>query len=612
MQVKLLAGKVMIPATITKEGSRLYISCPYNKDLIEEIKSMAGARWHGFDGDKRWSVSDTARNHFQLQYLQNPVGEKSPYHTYDMPLIDVDIKRPVFKHQVEMIRHAVTRRRSILAAEMGTGKTLVAIETMEWALTNEGRRKWLWVGPKSALVSVRLEMEKWKCKVIPTFVTYESLYKMRDHYDGIVFDECSRLKTPTTRRTKAAKDLADKARETNGFILMLSGTPTPKAPSDWWSICEVCCPGFIKEGSLEKFRSKLAIIENVQGAGSFPQLIAWKDDPNKCNLCGLPREAETHNEEISMFGQTSYSHKFEPSVNEVERLGKRLAGLVLVKYKKDCLDLPELFYRKIELAPSKQILHIASLIKEKAARASTALVMLRELSDGFQYEDIVVDSEVCTLCNGTKQILAPVYHEGVTESEIQAGTAKFDMCNIVCTNCGGKGETDITTRKIKVFPTPKDDALIDLLEELEDVGRTIICAGFTGSIDKIVNLVESQGWSWIKIDGRGWTNNLGIKSPEDMVRQFQEGKDKIAIVMHPASGGMGLTLTASSTIIFYSNDFSWESRAQAISRIHRPGMTKAGTIIDLLHLPTDYKVLDNLQRKQSLMALTLDVIKGMI
>lgn len=70
---------------------------------------------------------------------------------------------------------------------------------------------------------------------------------------------------------------------------------------------------------------------------------------------------------------------------------------------------------------------------------------------------------------------------------------------------------------------------------------------------------------------------------------------------------MGLTLTASKFICYYSNDYNAESRQQSEDRIHRAGMDTnvAPTIIDLIHLPTDLMVLENLRNKKDLQHMTL-------
>ncbi len=74
---------------------------------------------------------------------------------------------------------------------------------------------------------------------------------------------------------------------------------------------------------------------------------------------------------------------------------------------------------------------------------------------------------------------------------------------------------------------------------------------------------------------------------------------------------MGITLTASQTILMYSNSFNGEDRVQVINRIHRPGMdvNRGATIIDIVHLDIDQFVLDNLQKKQDLLNLTMGELR---
>jgi hypothetical protein len=67
---------------------------------------------------------------------------------------------------------------------------------------------------------------------------------------------------------------------------------------------------------------------------------------------------------------------------------------------------------------------------------------------------------------------------------------------------------------------------------------------------------------------------------------------------------MGLTLTASDTIIYYSNDFNGESRVQSMDRIHRPGC-RGANIIDLIHLPVDEFVINRLDYKLDLQKITM-------
>ncbi len=622
MDVKLMAGKSMIPVNIQKEGDRLYLKFPYNQKMLAEVKSFEGCRWHGYDEQnprKIWSIKDSDRNQFQLQFLAHPGPDdpENPYHNYDGPLVSVTPNRPVYSHQGNMIDFALTRHYCILAAEMGTGKTLTAIEIMEASKMDD----WLWVGPKSALVSVRVEFTKWRSKVTPRFVTYEGLQKLlaewpseRPAPHGVIFDECSRCKNPTAKRTQAARHLADSIRKEwgpRGFVILMSGTPAPKSPIDWWSICEIARPGYLKEGTIEKFKQRLAIMEmreQFAGGGTYAHLVSWKDDDKKCAKCGLLAEAETHSPEIALFQATSTNHLFEPSVNEVSKLYNRMKGLVDVKFKKDCLDLPDKVYREIICTPTRSLLNAARAVEAKTTSTVMALTLLRELSDGFQYFDRKEGTETCKTCKGTKHVTSPII-EACGEDVTNQATGKIvEWQTVACFACKGTGSVDKFVRDIKSIPSPKDDVLKDVLDEYDDIGRLVIYGGFTGTIDRIVELVLHQGWKIIRVDGRGWHTNMVLKTPEDMVMSFQaKTEPRIAFIGHPGSAGMGLTLTASPAILYYSNDFNAESRIQSEDRIHRPGMdyNRGATIIDLIHLPSDRLVLDNLKNKKRLQDMTM-------
>ncbi len=648
IKVMLKAGTRMTPVTITKEGGRLFFKFGFNKPLMEELKQMEGSKYHGFDEKnprKVWSIVDSQRNQFQLQYLVAPAKDdpNNPYYLYDIPLIQINPRRELKLHQVDLFRHGYTRHYCLFAAEMGTGKTLVAIEVMEAALSL-GVEDWLWVGPKSALVSVRMEFIKWKCPIQPRFITYEGLKKLLEEWPegkkppNVVFDESSRLKNHTAQRTQAARHLANSIREIHGqkgFVIEMSGSPAPKDPTDWWSQSEIACPGFLKEGTVEKLKRTLAVIEmkeSFDGGGAFPTTKTWRDDENKCNKCGLLKEDETHSpaQEFDVTQELPTNHIFEPSVNEIARLYRRLTGLVMVKFKKDCLDLPDKIYREIVCKPTQSILNAAKAIAAKSTTSIGALTLLRELSDGFQYVEVNNGTVPCDRCLGAKRVIELFDknnpEERPNEDEVQKGYrliydedadlyrpgAKIEMAEVEvdCPRCGATGEMDSRTREAKQIPCPKEAALRDLLEEHADVGRIVIYGGFTGSLDRITSIVNSVGWKYIRVDGRGWFSNLLATKAESMMEAFQTGQDKyskVAFIGQPGAAGMGLTLTASPSIVYYSNDFNAESRIQSEDRIHRIGMdsNRGATIIDLLHLPSDLLILNNLKKKRKLQEMSM-------
>ena len=64
--------------------------------------------------------------------------------------------------------------------------------------------------------------------------------------------------------------------------------------------------------------------------------------------------------------------------------------------------------------------------------------------------------------------------------------------------------------------------------------------------------------------------------------RFQQEDEFRWFVGNPHAGGIGLNLTAASTMIYYSNDFSYETRAQSEDRAHRIGQTRSVLYVDFV------------------------------
>lgn len=620
---KMMQGKYMHPVTIRTEGDYHFLSTPFA--LKDEAKMMQGARWMGNDKihpEKVWRVNNVRRNNFNIAYLE---GQR-PFARYTKPLLDQDgqgfrLRKtrtnwrnqviPLFQHQLEMTLHMLIRRQCIIAGEMGTGKTLAAIEAMELSLVPE-----VWyIAPKSALVSVKLECMKWKCRTKIRYMTYDELKKVLANWISgdppprmVIFDESSRVKTHTSQRSQAAFHLAEAMRDAYGddaYIILMSGSPAPKSPLDWYWQCEIACPGFLREGDYAKFTNRLAVLElNEDTAGTkFNKMVCWKDGNEKvCGQCGKAPEDLCHTEIIH-----GKYHNFKQLPNEVSRLYKSMSGLVYVKFKKDCLDLPEKQYRIIRIRPTIDLLRAAKIVQAGCRTTIQSLTLMRELSDGFQYRDVKSGTEVCEACEGNK-----VRHTST-------GAIPCDFC----TDASGQptGSTHKVAREIVEVDSPKLDVVSDLLEENEEQGRIVMYAGFTASIDRLCAHVKKQGWEWIRVDGKGWKTSLPSFGNDwkdlSLNKEFQDPDSKyskIAFIAHPGSAGMGLTLTAASMIVYVSNDFNGESRIQSEDRIHRAGMdvNRGATIVDLILLPTDEKVLDNLKRKRELQSMSLGEVSDAI
>lgn len=594
------------------------------KGLNTEIKtSFENYKYHGYDKVnpvKIWSAPDSQHNQFQLKYLLGG----NPYSRYDLPLIEFTCERDLYEHQFEISAFILTRKCCIIAGEMGVGKTLAMIAVLE-ALGIHDLLAW-YVGPKSGVAAVNRELRKWGSKVSPRMFTYQGMVKaVREWIPGtppprvVFYDESSKLKGEGTQQSLSAAHLADNIRDywgDEGYVVLMSGTPSPKSPLDWWMQCRIACPGFLKEAKVARLNQRMALTEQRRSisGGMYPHRISWLDDENKCADCGMRYAHPNH----------TGKHIFKKSINEVTNLYKRMRGLVIIKLKKDCLDLPEKRYEVIRVKPTVEMLRAAKLIRASSPRAITALTLLRELSDGFQYVETAVGKEECKNCFGKKEILMKIPREALDKMAPQDfDRDSFIEKKLICDNCGGTGETTIYERGIDTVSSPKDDYFIEDLEAHEECGRYIVWGGFTGSIDRLIKMCHKYGWATLRYDRRveGRSATGEILDTEELLdamdrshfnyEPFRVKYPKLCFVGHPQAGGMALTLTASPTELFYSNTFHGEARMQAEDRGHRPGMDEnlGLTIKDLIMFKSCLLVLKNLQTKKRLQNMTLGEIE---
>lgn len=628
-----VGGFIYAPVTYLYKGDIITMQPSFKARGLNKHLKLLGAKWcPGKDGDKFnfacWWLPSTQHNEWQLRYHIRKYTD--PYIVYDST-INFVTEYPLRDYQHDMAADIVSHRGTIEAAEMGTGKTLAWIaattQLVKQGQLNPTEDDIWYVGPVAGVKAVTRELRKWDANFKPKMMTYNGLVTtIKEWGDDIsprmvCFDESSCLKNPTTQRSIAAQHLSDNMRtehENDCRIIELSGTPSPKAPIDWWSQLEIAEPGFIIEGTLAKFKARLCLLEKCEGAyGTFPRIITWFDDENKCAKCGQLRDADCHSVDQNLgFADCT----FEASINEVHNIFNRAKGLVRVTLKEDCLDLPPKQYIEELIRPTADMLRVARTIRETSERAVTALCLLRELSDGFQYTEEIIGYEVCPECLGeceTEQAVA------VNEIDSAAPQTDFEYTYEMqkCPRCGGKGEVPKYRRATDVVDSPKDAILEEDLEQNEDIGRMIIWAGFTGTLDRLVDFVRSKGWSVLKIDGRGlvgmddFGNPLDVDELLDAMDASHPNKEvlrrkygKLVVVAHPKAAGMAYTFTMARMAVYYSNVFDGEARMQSEDRIHRLGMdTNAGCIIkDYILLPTDRLVLENLKQKKKLQNLTLN------
>ena len=229
--------------------------------------------------------------------------------------------------------------------------------------------------------------------------------------------------------------------------------------------------------------------------------------------------------------------------------------------KKEALDLPEQVdvTRHVELEP------MARAIYNQVERDSYA-----ELSQGE-----VVVRNVLTKLLRLSQITGGYIKDEFSEIEEQVSSAKLN-------------------------------ALEEIIEECLDADKKVVVfARFISEIDAIIKMLKRYGIKYSLIRG-------DVKDRASEVEKFQNDKDVKVFVGQLQTTGMGLTLTASDTAVFYSLSYNFADYEQAKARIHRIGQKNNCTYIHLIAKKTiNEKVMEALSKKKNIADLVVDNWKSL-
>lgn len=145
-------------------------------------------------------------------------------------------------------------------------------------------------------------------------------------------------------------------------------------------------------------------------------------------------------------------------------------------------------------------------------------------------------------------------------------------------------------------PLPSNPKLAELLAILREFdGKAIIWARYLPEIAAITTALDKE-WPGACLSMYGAT---APSSRQAMVDAFQSDPKVRFFVTNQATGGKGLTLTAATLSVYYSNTFSLEDRLQSEDRNHRIGQENEVTYIDLKSdLKVDTLVLNALLNKK--------------
>lgn len=158
--------------------------------------------------------------------------------------------------------------------------------------------------------------------------------------------------------------------------------------------------------------------------------------------------------------------------------------------------------------------------------------------------------------------------------------------------CGHLKTDDGELRQLK---SNRLDELMQVLEEVD--GKAIIWATWTHDIQQIAAALAKE---YGKDSVAKYFGETVDRQP--IVDRFQDPDSPLRFfVGQPRTGGYGITLTAATTMVYFSNSYDLEIRLQSEDRAHRIGQKQTVTYIDLVSPKTvDEKILDALKNKINL------------
>ena len=458
-------------------------------------------------------------------------------------------KTEPYEHQKDALKKCWNKESFAIFAEMGTGKTKIALDNA-CILYNKGKiDRLLVVAPKGTYMNwvdqeipthvpdyIERNVLAWKPNITDKYeqqlkairdsndykfkifvMNVESLSTKKGIYYAKLFltgksmmivDESTTIKNPQAKRTKNILSLAREAK----YRRILTGSPVTQSPMDLWAQMDFLDPEILGQQSYYAFRTRYAVVITANAAGGthkYQKIVKFKN--------------------LAQLGQLVSPHSYR----------------IL---KKDCLDLPEKTFTKREI----------------------------ELTDEQKQAYGEMKANAMTILKGESLTAVNVLTQLMRLHQITCGHMKTDS-----------GDTlNLKNNRL--------DELMQILAETS--GKAIIWANYIHDILNIEAAIKKE------YGHTSYCTYYGATKAEDRQRCIYDFQNKMNdcrfFIGNTQTGGYGITLTAASTVIYYSNNYDLEKRIQSEDRAHRIGQKNPVLYIDLVSKGTvDEKIIKSLRNK---------------
>lgn len=464
-------------------------------------------------------------------------------------------KTKPYAHQEEALQKSFDKKNYAYFMEMGCGKSKVLLDNIYWLWENNEIDTAIIIAPKGVYMN-------WKNSEIPIH--------LRDDIDPDIY----LWKANPTQNEK--KKLAEGTTKRDKFRILLMNVEsfvTKKAP--------LYLASFTHRSNFMVAIDESTTIKNIKAKRTKAIMKFGGGAKYKRILTGSPITqspldlfSQCAFLSTSLLGYDSYwsfqgkfaivkqqqmgSHSFNQVVGfkNLEELTRKLQEFSHRTTKKEALDLPPKIYttRLVELT-STQKAHYESMKK-------TSVVFLEE-------GGMVTAPEVMTRLLRLQQLL----------------------CGYLVSDDGEVVE--LANNRLNV--------MMEVIEEMD--GKVIIWSRFRHDIKKIKKELDKAYGSGAVVTYYGDTSQ---EDRDSAILRFQTDPGTRFFVSNTQTGGRGITLHAATNVIYYSNDFNFESRRQSEDRCHRIGQNESVLYVDLICPNTiDTHIVKTLLHKDKLAGKTL-------
>ena len=460
--------------------------------------------------------------------------------------MDYKFKTKPYAHQLTALEKSWNKETYAYFMEMGTGKTKVLIDNLAMLYDKGKVDGALIIAPKGVIGT-------WYNQEIPTHLP--------DHIESVSV----LWQALITKKQKESLDCLFETEEKLHILIMnVEALSTPKGTqfASKFLSCHRAMVAIdesttIKNSSAKRTKNILSLAKSAKYRRIMTGSPVTKNPLDLYSQCEFLdpwllnfqsfyafRNRYAEMKTINARGRSIQVVNYFKNIGE---LSDKLKGFSYRVLKEDCLDLPDKIYVKRNISLTAEQLKLYDQMKK------TALAMLN----------------------------------GKVTSTVTVLTQLMRLHQITC---GHFTADDGSTQLIK---NNRVNELMNVLEEIE--GKAIIWANYQKDITNIIESIVKEYGPGSVVDYYGLT-------PQDErqgnIKKFQDDPECRFLIGTPQTGGYGITLTAASNVIYYSNGYDLEKRLQSEDRAHRIGQKKAVTYVDLITEDTvDEKIVKALRKK---------------